>query len=88
MFRFEWVFMVFVCTPNVFVIFNSNGFSHFLSLFSFTTCKESQRVLSPPHTNTVMSQAPDSMQCEDSRKHPVSESRNDDNNLGCVSTWF
>ncbi|XP_050746989.1 DNA endonuclease RBBP8 [Gymnogyps californianus] len=43
---------------------------------------ESQSVLSPPHTNTVMSQAPESMQSEDSRKHPASESRNDDNNLG------
>ncbi|KAM9022454.1 DNA endonuclease RBBP8 isoform 1-T3 [Ara ararauna] len=43
---------------------------------------ESQSVLSPPRSNTVMSQAPESMQCEDSRKHPVSESRNDDNNLG------
>ncbi|XP_057253590.1 DNA endonuclease RBBP8 [Pezoporus wallicus] len=43
---------------------------------------ESQSVLSPPRTNTVMSQAPESMQCEDSRKHPVSESRNDGNNLG------
>ncbi|XP_005243338.1 DNA endonuclease RBBP8 [Falco peregrinus] len=43
---------------------------------------ESQSVLSPPCTNTVMSQAPESMQSEDSRKHPASESRNDDNNLG------
>ncbi|XP_074879220.1 DNA endonuclease RBBP8 isoform X2 [Buteo buteo] len=43
---------------------------------------ESQSVLSPPHTNTLMSQAPESMQSEDSRKHPASESRNDDNNLG------
>ncbi|XP_074998091.1 DNA endonuclease RBBP8 [Calonectris borealis] len=43
---------------------------------------ESQNVLSPPCTNTVMSQAPESMQSEDSRKHPASESRNDDNNLG------
>ncbi|XP_010572626.1 PREDICTED: DNA endonuclease RBBP8 [Haliaeetus leucocephalus] len=43
---------------------------------------ESQSVLSPPRTNTVMSQAPESMQSEDSRKHPASESRNDDNNLG------
>ncbi|XP_009645939.1 DNA endonuclease RBBP8 [Egretta garzetta] len=43
---------------------------------------ESQSVLSPPCPNTVMSQAPESMQPEDSRKHPVSESRNDDNNLG------
>ncbi|KAK2546270.1 hypothetical protein Q9966_000375 [Columba livia] len=43
---------------------------------------ESQSVLSPPRTNTVMSQAPESTQSEDSRKHPASESRNDDNNLG------
>ncbi|KFP57666.1 DNA endonuclease RBBP8 [Cathartes aura] len=44
--------------------------------------QEESSVLSPPHTNTVMSQAPESMQSEDSRKHPASESRNDDNNLG------
>ncbi|XP_051630992.1 DNA endonuclease RBBP8 isoform X2 [Manacus candei] len=43
---------------------------------------ESQSVLNLPHTNTVMSQAPESMQTEDSRKHPASESRNDDSNLG------
>ncbi|XP_059692285.1 DNA endonuclease RBBP8 [Gavia stellata] len=43
---------------------------------------ESQSVLSPPHTNTVVSQAPESMQSADSRKHPASESRNDDINLG------
>uniref|UniRef100_A0A8C3J5N1 DNA endonuclease RBBP8 n=1 Tax=Calidris pygmaea TaxID=425635 RepID=A0A8C3J5N1_9CHAR len=43
---------------------------------------ESQSVLSPPCTNTVMSQAPESMQSENSRKHPASESRNDDNNIG------
>ncbi|XP_054672793.1 DNA endonuclease RBBP8 [Grus americana] len=43
---------------------------------------ESHSVLSPPHTNAVMSQAPESMQSEDSRKHPASESRNDGNNLG------
>ncbi|XP_010171034.1 DNA endonuclease RBBP8 [Antrostomus carolinensis] len=43
---------------------------------------ESQSVLSPPCTNTVMSQASESMQSEDSRKRPASESRNDDNNLG------
>ncbi|KAM9387598.1 DNA endonuclease RBBP8 [Phaethornis superciliosus] len=43
---------------------------------------ESQTVLSPPHTNTGMSQAPESMQSEGSRKHPASESRNDDNKLG------
>ncbi|XP_074432924.1 DNA endonuclease RBBP8 [Larus michahellis] len=42
---------------------------------------ESQSVLSPPCTNTVMSQAPESVQSENSRKHPASESRNDDNNL-------
>ncbi|KFO77906.1 DNA endonuclease RBBP8 [Cuculus canorus] len=36
----------------------------------------------PPHINTVMSQAPENTQSEDSRKHPASESRNDDNNLG------
>ncbi|KAM9303338.1 DNA endonuclease RBBP8 [Morus bassanus] len=39
---------------------------------------ESQSVLS----TTAMSQAPESMQSEDSRKHPVCESRNDDNTLG------
>ncbi|NXY69923.1 CTIP endonuclease, partial [Glareola pratincola] len=39
-------------------------------------------VLSPPCTNTVMSQDAESMQSENSRKHPASESRNDDNNLG------
>lgn len=66
--------------------FNSNIFSHLFSLFSFSTCKESQSVLNLPLTNTVMSQASESMQSEDSRKHPASESRNDDNNLGCVST--
>ncbi|XP_068860704.1 DNA endonuclease RBBP8 isoform X1 [Aphelocoma coerulescens] len=43
---------------------------------------ESQSVLNLPLTNTVMSQASESMQSEDSRKHPASESRNDDNNLG------
>ncbi|XP_032925842.1 DNA endonuclease RBBP8 isoform X1 [Catharus ustulatus] len=43
---------------------------------------ESQNVLNLPLTNTVMSQASESMQSEDSRKHPASESRNDDNNLG------
>ncbi|XP_063182773.1 DNA endonuclease RBBP8 isoform X2 [Chroicocephalus ridibundus] len=42
---------------------------------------ESQSVLSPPCTNTVLSQAPESVQSENSRKHPASESRNDDNNL-------
>ncbi|NWH23837.1 CTIP endonuclease, partial [Grus americana] len=44
--------------------------------------ESSHSVLSPPHTNAVMSQAPESMQSEDSRKHPASESRNDGNNLG------
>ncbi|XP_063251551.1 DNA endonuclease RBBP8 [Prinia subflava] len=43
---------------------------------------ESQSVLNLPLTNTVMSQASESVQSEDSRKHPASESRNDDNNLG------
>ncbi|KAM6413085.1 DNA endonuclease RBBP8 isoform 1-T3 [Pluvialis apricaria] len=43
---------------------------------------ESQSVLSPPSTNTVLSRAPETMQSENSRKHPASESRNDDNNLG------
>ncbi|KFQ78510.1 DNA endonuclease RBBP8, partial [Phaethon lepturus] len=44
--------------------------------------QEESSVLSPPCTNTLVSQAPESMQSEDSRKHPASESRNDDNNLG------
>ncbi|KFV39821.1 DNA endonuclease RBBP8 [Tyto alba] len=44
--------------------------------------QEETSVLSPPHTNTAMSQPPESMQSEDSRKHPDSESRDDDNNLG------
>ncbi|NXL57540.1 CTIP endonuclease, partial [Chordeiles acutipennis] len=44
--------------------------------------QEESSVLSPPRTNTVMSQASESMRSEDSRKHPASESRNDDNNLG------
>ncbi|NXS52391.1 CTIP endonuclease, partial [Brachypteracias leptosomus] len=43
--------------------------------------ESSQSVLSPPCTNTFMSQAPESMQSEDSRKPPASESRNDDNNV-------
>ncbi|XP_027737574.1 DNA endonuclease RBBP8 [Empidonax traillii] len=43
---------------------------------------ESQSVLNLPHTNTVMSQAPEIMQTEDSRKHPAPESRSDDTNLG------
>lgn len=41
---------------------------------------DSQSVLNLPLT--VVSQASESMQSEDSRKHPTSESRNDDNNLG------
>ncbi|NWH55952.1 CTIP endonuclease, partial [Geococcyx californianus] len=44
--------------------------------------QEESSVPSPPHINTVMSQAPENVQSEDSRKHPASESRNDDNNLG------
>ncbi|KFQ38967.1 DNA endonuclease RBBP8 [Mesitornis unicolor] len=44
--------------------------------------ESSHSVLSPPRTNTVMSQAPECMQSEDSRKHPASEARNEDNNLG------
>ncbi|KFQ80381.1 DNA endonuclease RBBP8 [Phoenicopterus ruber ruber] len=44
--------------------------------------QEESSVLSPPRPNAVMSQAPESMQSEDSRKHPASEPRNDDNNLG------
>ncbi|NWU54085.1 CTIP endonuclease, partial [Dromas ardeola] len=44
--------------------------------------QDESSVLSPTCTNTVMSQAPESMQSENSRKHPASESRNDDNNLG------
>ncbi|NWQ68872.1 CTIP endonuclease, partial [Neopipo cinnamomea] len=44
--------------------------------------QEESSVLNLPHTNTVMSQAPESMQTEDSRKHPASESRHDDSNLG------
>ncbi|NXX13669.1 CTIP endonuclease, partial [Podargus strigoides] len=43
--------------------------------------ESSRNVLSPPCSNTVISQAPESMQFEDSRKHPASESRND-NSLG------
>ncbi|NXB13649.1 CTIP endonuclease, partial [Rhagologus leucostigma] len=43
---------------------------------------EESSVLNLPLSNTVMSQASESMQSEDSRKHPASESRNDDNNLG------
>ncbi|NXM02553.1 CTIP endonuclease, partial [Tyrannus savana] len=44
--------------------------------------QEESSVLNLPHTNTVMSQALEIMQTEDSRKHPASESRNDDSNLG------
>ncbi|KAF1651419.1 DNA endonuclease RBBP8, partial [Aptenodytes patagonicus] len=44
--------------------------------------QEESSILSLPCTNTVMSQTPESMQSEDSRKHPACESRNDDNNLG------
>ncbi|NWY98272.1 CTIP endonuclease, partial [Loxia curvirostra] len=44
--------------------------------------EEESSVLNLPLTNTVTSQASESMQCEDSRKHPASESRNDDNTLG------
>ncbi|NWZ89395.1 CTIP endonuclease, partial [Nesospiza acunhae] len=45
------------------------------------SAEEESSVLNLPLTNTVMSQASESMQSEDSRKHPASESRNDDNNL-------
>lgn len=76
-----------MCQPSIYISnFKSNIFSHFFSLFSFTTCKESQNGLNLPLINTVMSQASESMQSEDSRKHPASESRNDDNNLRCVSS--
>ncbi|NXD20567.1 CTIP endonuclease, partial [Spelaeornis formosus] len=44
--------------------------------------ESSQCVLNLPLTNTVMIQASESTQSEDSRKHPASDSRNDDNNLG------
>ncbi|NWX33513.1 CTIP endonuclease, partial [Notiomystis cincta] len=44
--------------------------------------EEESSVLNLPLTNTVMSQASENMQSEDSRKNPVSESRSDDNNLG------
>ncbi|NXA59719.1 CTIP endonuclease, partial [Mohoua ochrocephala] len=44
--------------------------------------EDESSVLNLPLTNTVMSQASESMQAEDSRKLPASESRNDDNNLG------
>ncbi|NXN80115.1 CTIP endonuclease, partial [Bombycilla garrulus] len=46
------------------------------------SAEEESSVLNLPITNTVMSQASESMQSEDSRKHPASESRKDDNNLG------
>ncbi|KGL94613.1 DNA endonuclease RBBP8 [Charadrius vociferus] len=44
--------------------------------------QDESSVLSPPCTNTAISRAPETMQSENSRKHPASESRNDDNNLG------
>ncbi|NXD93580.1 CTIP endonuclease, partial [Chaetorhynchus papuensis] len=44
--------------------------------------EEESSVLNLPLTNAVMSQVSESMKSEDSRKHPASESRNDDNNLG------
>ncbi|NXQ17679.1 CTIP endonuclease, partial [Peucedramus taeniatus] len=44
--------------------------------------EEESSILNLPLTNTVMGQASESMQSEDSRKHPPPESRNDDNNLG------
>ncbi|NXD15981.1 CTIP endonuclease, partial [Nothocercus nigrocapillus] len=44
--------------------------------------QEESSVLSPPAHNTVPSQDPESLRSEDSRKHPVSESTNDDNILG------
>ncbi|NWW24650.1 CTIP endonuclease, partial [Falcunculus frontatus] len=44
--------------------------------------EEESSALNLPLTDTVMSQASENMQSEDSRKHPASESRNDDNNLG------
>ncbi|XP_025891256.1 DNA endonuclease RBBP8 [Nothoprocta perdicaria] len=43
---------------------------------------ESQSVLSPPAHNAVTSQDPESLRSEDSRKHPASESTNDDDMLG------
>ncbi|OXB56398.1 hypothetical protein ASZ78_004931 [Callipepla squamata] len=46
---------------------------------------ESQSVLSSPHTSTAVHQAPDSMHSEDSKKHSASESRNEDNSVGCPS---
>ncbi|NWR32672.1 CTIP endonuclease, partial [Tachuris rubrigastra] len=44
--------------------------------------QEESSVLNLPQTNTVMNQVPESMQTEDSRKHPASESRHDDSSLG------
>ncbi|NWI21514.1 CTIP endonuclease, partial [Crypturellus soui] len=44
--------------------------------------QEESSVLSPPAHNTVTSQDPESLRSEDSRKHPASESTNDDNILG------
>ncbi|NXY15272.1 CTIP endonuclease, partial [Atrichornis clamosus] len=44
--------------------------------------QEESSVLNLPLTNTVMSQASESVQSEESRKHPASESRIDDSNLG------
>ncbi|NXY84535.1 CTIP endonuclease, partial [Alcedo cyanopectus] len=46
------------------------------------TVQEESSVLSPPCSDAGMSQAPEGMQSEDSRKHPASESRNDDSSLG------
>ncbi|NXV01152.1 CTIP endonuclease, partial [Cettia cetti] len=43
---------------------------------------EEPSVLNLPITNTVMSQTSETMESEDSRKLPASESRNDDNSLG------
>ncbi|XP_035174887.1 DNA endonuclease RBBP8 [Oxyura jamaicensis] len=43
---------------------------------------ETQSVLNSPRTNAVVNQAPESMQSEDLKQHPASESRNDDNSLG------
>ncbi|NWJ07138.1 CTIP endonuclease, partial [Crypturellus undulatus] len=44
--------------------------------------QEESSVLSPPAHNTVTSQDHESLRSEDSRKHPASESTNDDNILG------
>ncbi|EOB08787.1 Retinoblastoma-binding protein 8, partial [Anas platyrhynchos] len=44
--------------------------------------QDESSVLNSPRTSTVVNQAPESMQSEDSRQHPASESRNDDNSLG------